>query len=419
MPVHNSTWGRVLGYLVLFATLFAPMLMTSAATAQDAGTQSGTASVEIHKRLCPTGYSDNNYFQDCHDTPQDGIVFELGSLRASTGADGSVSFVELLGGTYTITESIPGDAAESVVFCSYAEQLEQNASFTYVPGGISLDVPGGSDIVCDWYNIPYNLRGDPGDAPDGEGSSITIHARLCPPGYTGNQPFEVCHDTPKTNRTFSLGNLSATTGADGNTLFYQLNAGTYTVREAGQGEFLYYNVFCSLAEDVNQSVPVTATDNGVQIDVPAGTDIICDWYNIPESGPGDGDDGDEPGTLTIHKAVCPPGYEGQQYFQDCHDTRAEGVAFDVLGPEGLLLTDITTNAQGVLTIDNIVVGGSVDVLEQFPNDLNTAVFVVYCSDDASNRVPFDYVERDDAGGIEINVFRGDDVLCDWYDIPAA
>lgn len=159
-------------------------------------------------------------------------------------------FYDLLGGTYTITESIPGDAADTIVFCSYVEVLEQNASFTYVPGGISLDVPSGSDIVCDWYNIPLNLRGDPGDAP-GEGSSVTVHAWLCPPGYTGDQPFDVCHDTPKTNRTFTLDNLSATTGADGNVRFYQLNAGTYTIREAGQGEFLYFNVFCSLAEDVS------------------------------------------------------------------------------------------------------------------------------------------------------------------------
>ena len=133
-------------------------------------------------------------------------------MRSSTDADGNVLFYDLLGGTYTITESIPGDAADTIVFCSYVEVLEQNASFTYVPGGISLDVPSGSDIVCDWYNIPLNLRGDPGDAP-GEGSSVTVHARLCPPGYTGDQPFDVCHDTPKTNRTFTLDNLLRNDGS--------------------------------------------------------------------------------------------------------------------------------------------------------------------------------------------------------------
>lgn len=408
---------RLLASLVLFA-VFALPLATLPAAAQDAGTQGGTATVEIHKRLCPTGYSNNNYFQDCHESPQDGIVFELGNLRASTGADGNVVFTELLGGTYTITESIPGDAADTVVFCSYAEVLEQNASFTYVPGGISLDVPGGSNIVCDWYNIPYNLRGDPGDAP-GDGSSVTIHARLCPAGYTGNQPFEVCHDTPKTNRTFTLDGLSATTGDDGNTLFYQLNPGTYTIQEAGQGQFWYFNVFCSLAEDVSQSVPVNVTASGAQIEVPANTAIICDWYNVPESGPDDGDDSEEAGQVTIHKAVCPAGYEGQQFFQDCHDNRLEGAVFHASGPEGLLRMDMTTNAQGVLTIDGIAVGGTVSILEQFPTDVNTEVFVAYCSDEAGNRVPFDYVERGDRAGIRLDVFRGDDVLCDWYNIPAA
>lgn len=415
MPRTSQTF-RLLGSLALILTLVAAGM----AIPRGASAQGADASVEIHKRQCPTGYSDNNYFVDCHDNPVEGVTFELDGLRDTTGTDGSVLFYQLQEGTYTVTENVPGEFSESVVFCSIGGDPNQPASFDYVTGGIRLSVPGGAEIVCDWYNIPYNLRGSPdngdgnGNTTDPTGASVEIHARLCPAGYEGNEPFQECHDNPQPGVTFMLDGLSATTGQNGNTLFYDLIPQTFDITAAGQGTFLYYSVFCSERADVDQSVPVTTIDNGIRIELSADQDVICDWYTVPEASNGDGASA---GQLAIHKAECPAGYDGQQFFADCHDNRLEGVSFDAYGPAGYARENETTDADGVLTFDGIDTGGTVSIREDLP--ANTAVYVVYCSDGQGNRVPFRYVDTDTEDGIEITVSQDDAVLCDWYNIPAA
>jgi hypothetical protein len=219
--------------------------------------------------------------------------------------------------------------------------------------------------------------------------------------------------------TLTLGNLSATTGPDGNTLFYQLNPGTYEIQETAQGSFWFYSVYCSLLDDVSQSVDVSYVSRGFEVTVPENTDIVCDWYSVPETAPGGNGDPDEAGRLTIHKLQCPAGYDGETFFEDCHGNRLGGVAFDAYGPEGFLRQDITTNDRGILVLDGIEVGGTVTILEQFTSAPATAVFVVYCSNSAGEQVQFDYRERQNEGGVRLGVFRGDDILCDWYDIPPA
>lgn len=431
---RRAVWRPIWGSVVLTIALL--MTMISAPTAaQDSSTTSGqsagSASVEIHLRSCPTGYSDNNYFQDCHNDPIDGVTFELANLQDTTGADGNVRFFDLRAGTYTITESIPGEFAETVVFCSYGENGNQPASFETEDNGIRLQVPGGAQIVCDWYTIPYNLRGTPGgngdngngDNGNGEngdfppGASVIIHARICPPGYTGNEPFETCHDNPQTDATFELDGLSATTGQDGNTYFYQLVPQTVSVTQAGQGQFSYFSVFCGVEEDLSQRIDVTYIENGIQLDVPENTDVLCDWYSIPEPG-GAPDNGQGNGAqLVIHKSECPAGYQGGAYFEDCHDNRVQGVTFDAYGPEGYIRENVATNAQGIVSFEGVTVGGSLSIREDLPP--GTARYVVYCSDGNGNRIPFRYVDTENADGIDVNVSPGDYVLCDWYDIPAA
>ncbi len=419
---HRLLPGRLFGNLFLLIALLASAAAIPVGAAQDttpttqAQTQGAGASVEVHKRLCPTGYSDNNFFADCHDTPADGVTFELGNLRDTTGTDGNVRFFNLLGGTYTITESVPGDVAEKVIYCTFGGDPSAPASFDYVAGGIRLNVPSGAEIFCDWYNVPYDLR-SPGNGDGENGASVTIHARRCPADFTGTDVYAVCHDNPLPGATFTLDGLTATTGEDGNTLFYQLNPGTYTIRQAGQGEFWYFNVFCSPTADLNQDVPVTRVPNGIQLEVEAGASIICDWYNTPEPGSGNGEDPNEAGQLTLHKVECPPGYQGQQFYQDCHDNRLQGVSFDALGPEGYLRMGVVSNSQGIVNFDGIGVGGTVSVREDLPE--GTAYFVVYCADEDGDRVPFRYVENAPRTGIDVDIFRGDDVLCDWYNVPAA
>lgn len=417
---------RTLPRIITAFMLLVPLLIAGVSQSL-AGAQSSGSSVEIHKRTCPTGYSDNRFFRDCHDNATPDVTFELANLRDTTDASGDVLFFNLNAGTYTITESVPGGSADMAVFCSMADNVDQSASYEYVAGGIRLTAPENTGIVCDWYNIPYNLRGDGGDgggngngSDDGSGAAVTIHARTCPAGYTGNEPFETCHDMPLPGATFTLANLSATTPASGNTIFYQLNPGSYTIERAGEGSFWFDSVFCSLEADASQTVPTTDTNDGFTIDLDANQRVICDWYFVPLEGSGNGGNGGgDAGQLTLHMVECPAGYDDTAYFQDCHDNRREGVTFNAYGPEGFIDEGVETDSEGVITFDGIDVGGSVTILEQFGADnSNVAQFIVYCSNAAGNPVQFDYQERDNAGGIRLNVSGGDEILCDWYNIPA-
>jgi hypothetical protein len=398
--------------LSIAAVLLLSLAAGGLAAARGIHAQGTGSSVEIHLRTCLTGYSGNDLYEDCHDNPTAGVSFELGGLRSTTNDAGDVAFGSLNAGTYAVTANIPGEFVETNVYCSIDGDPSQMASYESIRGGIRLTVPENTAIVCDWYTIPHNLQGAPGDGDPSGGSSILIHARACPVGYTGSNPYADCHDLPAENVTFELDGLSTTTGTNGNALFYQLNPLTFTMRTAGEGNFSRHDVFCSLEQDISQQVPVTAVDGGVEIDVPQNTAIICDWYIVPESGASG-----EGGTVTLHKVQCPAGYEGSAYFADCHENRLEGVSFDAYGPEGYLVQDVQSGPDGTLVFDGITVGGTVTIREELP--AGTAVYVVYCSDSEGARAPFDYQDTPEHDGIRLYVSPSDDLLCDWYNIPAA
>jgi hypothetical protein len=133
----------------------------------------GTASITIHNRLCPTGYTGNQLFADCHGNPQDSnLDFTIdGPVTETfgTGDDGNVAFQLLAAGTYNISGGVPGEFATTVVFCSVDEDPDTLFEATETSTGVSVDLEDGTDVICDWYNTPIDLSGGPTPTPTPSG----------------------------------------------------------------------------------------------------------------------------------------------------------------------------------------------------------------------------------------------------------
>jgi hypothetical protein len=105
-------------------------------------------------------------------------------------------------------------------------------------------------------------------------------------------------------------------------------------------------------------------------------------------------------TLTIQKLVCPPGYEGDDFFTDC-DEPGEGITF-VVEEVGL---EETTGSDGAVVFEGLE-PGTVTISE----DAETAEFTVFCLDVIGN------VSTTDDGFVLEEVEAGD-VGCTVFNVP--
>jgi hypothetical protein len=135
-----------------------------------AGAQAG-ATITIHNRICPGGFDPNSggdaFFSECHGTPPDpALGFAItGGATLETDAEGNVVFDGLAAGTYEISGGVPGEFAETVVYCSDADDVSVAWPFEFTGIGIAITVAEGDNVVCDWYNIPIDLSGNPTPSP--------------------------------------------------------------------------------------------------------------------------------------------------------------------------------------------------------------------------------------------------------------
>ncbi|MCC6790642.1 MAG: hypothetical protein IT336_03100 [Thermomicrobiales bacterium] len=161
----NATLVRVLrvGLVVLLG------LILGSAQSVNAAVDGSTASIEIHNRVCPVEYDGSDLFGDCHDNPVANLEFTVdGPVTATqtTNASGNTTFTGLPGGTYEISGGAPGDFAASYIYCSVVDDpdtvLVNKSALT-----VEIDLPADTAVVCDWYNIPYDLAGNGDDDTDG------------------------------------------------------------------------------------------------------------------------------------------------------------------------------------------------------------------------------------------------------------
>ena len=135
------------------------------------------ASLVVQALSCPVAYEGTDYAADCVEPLAD-IAFDLSAAtgssgQATTGADGTVTFVDLVPDTYTLTGGVPGEFATQVVECAAeAGSVPSSPSPTEAPGA-TLTLDDGDAVTCRWYVIPEDLRGE------NEGT-VAVSVYLCP-----------------------------------------------------------------------------------------------------------------------------------------------------------------------------------------------------------------------------------------------
>ncbi len=154
--MHHSIRG--IGWIAGLALLLA---LVAAMTPTGVGAQGARASITIYKSQCPIGYEGTNFFEDCYPNAMEGITFTLTpdggtAATAVTGASGFTAFEDLGGGTYVLSEEIPGDFNDFVAFCSAGGETFPFEYATDV-SGIVLDLTTADDLRCDFYSIPAEV----------------------------------------------------------------------------------------------------------------------------------------------------------------------------------------------------------------------------------------------------------------------
>jgi hypothetical protein len=151
------------GFVIVMALLFGTLASGSA--------QAADSSITIHNRICPVEYNGDDIFGDCHGNPQtSNLEFTISGPASDSGAtdaDGNIAFSGLPTGTYNISGGVPGEFASTVVYCSVEDDPNNTIPVTSTDTGVGIVLPPSTNVVCDWYNIPFNLKGDEGGTTTG------------------------------------------------------------------------------------------------------------------------------------------------------------------------------------------------------------------------------------------------------------
>jgi hypothetical protein len=381
------------------------------------GPPSGTGSVEIHLASCPAGFegTGTDYYNTCHSNALEGINVTADgpggyndtetSVQVNNPGPGVVDFTNLAAGDFTFHNDISGDNHTFYIYCSHADS-DETVPFTETNDfGFTLTLDDGLNVICDWYVTPVEQQVE---SPN----SIEIFKYVCPVSYDPSNSFGSFQGdcvNLATDVTFTLTDSNGNetrqkTGSDSKVKF-QVDAGDFSVTEDVPGEFSSPVVFCAgVGEDYSR---IDFVDNGIPFTESSDEHDTCYWYNIPEDLSGGANS-----SVTIHKSLCPEGYKGNNYFNDCHANGLAGIGFTAKGPGGYAKTG-TTDADGHLTFGSLN-SGSYTFTEKAPTDFTLSLFAVFCSDAADNTVPLTYTS---GLGVKVNIGAAEDVTCDWYNVP--
>jgi len=197
---------------------------------------------------------------------------------------------------------------------------------------------------------------------------------------------------------------SQKTGSDGKVKF-TVDAGNYSVTEDVPGEFSTPVVYC--AGEGEGFSRIDFVGNGIPFTESSGEHDTCYWYNIPQDLSGATNS-----SVTIHKSVCPDGYQGSDYYNTCHANGLAGVNFSAKGPGGYSKTGTTDDA-GHLTFDGLT-SGTYTFTESAPTDFTLKLFAVFCSAVDGTNVSVSYTS---GLGVKVNVGVNKNIVCDWYNVP--
>lgn len=231
-----------------------------------------------------------------------------------TGNGGMVSWENLAPASYDLYSDIPREFATEVLYCS---NLAGDISAVPFNDNIvaTLNLAAGERFDCSWFVIPEDLKGEtptptattaavesPTAAPtdtvvDGAaaGTSLTVHLAVCPVDYQGGDYFNDCHANGVDGMEFLLdgpdGELSQTTTlpttpGPGVATFSDLSGGDYTLAGGPPGDFGSVVLYCSTQPDGTR-IPTSVESTQATFSIDPDTNVLCDWYYIPEDARGE------------------------------------------------------------------------------------------------------------------------------------
>ena len=312
---------------------------------------------------------------------------------ATTDADGTNVVTEgcTSDDTYTATLGPDGLSAGETYFV-----WEDTGAGWRVTGDnpVEVEIPAGGEASVEFENEQA-----------GDIATITIHKAVCP--ETSDVLFGDCHEERVPDVNFVIGDDRVATDENGE-LTTDAPAGEIKITEA-EDDFDENAtagaawVFCAIMPGGD---PVLYDDlanhREVQIDAPAGSTVVCDWYNLTAEGP-------QPATLEIHNRLCQNGPPNGDIFEECHEFLVDQpVSFAVDGGEARFVDDA-----GNVIFDDLTPGShDVALVEGPPGDFVN--WQTWCSVVGSDALPF---SAGDGPGFRVEVGDGQHVICDMYVIP--
>ena len=188
--------GQVVGLGTIITALMLLSMATSVAAQPRASLQQTRgATLTIHNRSCPVEFPGPDFYGECHNNPIAGMAFFVEGpvvVEGTTDANGNVVFGDLAPGTYEVFGGPPGDFVRNTVYCAAASNLGIRRPFTQTGNvRIELSLAAADVVICDWYSVPENLRGEPVPPPPATVPSAGLPASLfaggCPPNELGGE----------------------------------------------------------------------------------------------------------------------------------------------------------------------------------------------------------------------------------------
>jgi hypothetical protein len=275
--------GALVGFLLLLGTLG----FTRGAIAQS----ESTAQLTIHNRICPLGFTGPDYYGVCHDTPPNpGLPFIVSGPSVAEGItepNGNITFAGLTPGSYAVSGGVPGEFATANYFCASADTPSRAYPFTETATGITVSLPAGADVICDWYNTPIDLSGLP--TPPPAPATLEVYAAICPADYKGSSYFHDCFENAASTGsvTYTLtespgASIHQPIGGDGHARFTNIDPGTYVLSDSAPGDALEGRfVYCTFDGENPVTFALDNMQNAITLSIGAGQRVACDWYFLP------------------------------------------------------------------------------------------------------------------------------------------
>jgi hypothetical protein len=323
---------------------------------------------------------------------------------AQSGPSGS-SF-DVLAGNVSIGEELPAGYEQPVVVCQ--SDMSGVSQPSVSNAAVSIQVNAEEMVVCTFYNVPGGL------------STLYVYKWSCPAGYD----YTAMNADPKVDCTTGQNGVNFTlSDADPQTsdlqtmtgdstpymvMFGSIPAGQYTVTETvpdGYGDPFVWDCTTEPGQNGSMATPL-ATGSTLNLDVPAGAEVTCNWYNVPE--------GNE---VTVYKWDCPEGTDTagtEEYLLAECATEHLNIPISLTDDGGP--HDTTTQANGTTWNNVVAATGSFTITEELPDGYGDPV--VYCwmllpDETESTLVP------SSGGSITPNVpvDMQWNYYCNWFNLP--